>query len=122
MLNYAHKLRRFAGCLGLVLLLGACGKQTPPREVVIYTSVDQVFSEPVLKEYEQKTGVRVRAVYDVEAAKTTGLVTRLQAEKDRPQADVFWNNEFAQTIGLQESGILSPYVSPSARTPAPEQR
>ena len=48
-------------------------------------------------------------VYDVEAAKTTGLVNRLIAEKDRPQADVFWSGEFAQTIKLKEEGVVSAY-------------
>jgi hypothetical protein len=61
-----------------------------------------------------KTGIKVNAVYDVEAAKTTGLVNRLIAEASNPQADVFWNGEFAQTILLKEKGILAPYESPSA--------
>ncbi|MCX7019422.1 MAG: extracellular solute-binding protein [bacterium] len=100
--------------LALTLVLAGCGGRTAGREVVVYTSVDQVYSEPILKEYEKKSGVRVRTVYDVEAAKTTGLVTRLQAEKGRPQADVFWNGEFAQTLGLKEKGILAPYHSPVA--------
>jgi len=39
-----------------------CGKSS--EEVVIYTSVDQVFAEPVLKRFERRTGIRVRAVYD----------------------------------------------------------
>jgi len=84
------------------------------NEVVIYTSVDQVFSEPVLKEFEEKTGIKVLALYDSEAAKTTGLVNRLIAEKDAPKADVFWNGEFAQTMLLKEKGILAAYKSPSA--------
>jgi iron(III) transport system substrate-binding protein len=50
----------------------------------------------------------------VEASKTTGLVNRLIAEKDRPQADVFWSGEFAQTILLKEKGALASYVSASA--------
>ncbi len=83
-------------------------------EVVIYTSVDQIFSQPILSEYEQKTGVNVKAVYDVEAAKTTGLVNRLIAEKSRPKCDVFWNNEIGRTIVLKEKGVLAPYRSPSA--------
>jgi len=82
--------------------------------VVVYTSVDQLFSEPVLKRFEAQTGIRVLSVYDVEAAKTTGLVNRLIAEKENPQADVFWNGEFVQTILLQEKGVLSPYQSPHA--------
>ena len=83
------------------------------EEVVIYTALDQVFSEPILKEFEQKTGINVKAVYDVEAAKTTGLVNRLLAEKTHPQCDVLWNNEVMRTIMLKRKGVLTPYTSPS---------
>jgi iron(III) transport system substrate-binding protein len=85
-----------------------------PREVVIYTSVDQIFSEPVLDRFEETTGIKVKAVYDVEATKTTGLVNRLMAEKENPLADVWWNGEIAQTILLKEEGVLTPYASPEA--------
>jgi iron(III) transport system substrate-binding protein len=85
-----------------------------PREVVVYTSVDQVYSEPVLKAYEKTTGVSVRVVYDVEAAKTTGLVQRLISERANPRADLFWNGEIMQTLLLKEQGVLAPYSSPSA--------
>jgi iron(III) transport system substrate-binding protein len=95
-------------------LLTACGKPPAPREVIVYASVDQIYSEPILKAFEARSGIKVRAVYDVEAAKTTGLVTRLVAEKARPQADVFWSGEFAQTIGLRHQGVLAAYRSPSA--------
>ena len=90
---------------------------TPNRgkEVVIYTSLDQVFSEPLLREFEKKTGIKVQAIYDVEATKTTGLVNRLIAEKGNPQADVFWNSEVGRTIVLKKKGALAPYVSPSAK-------
>ncbi len=84
------------------------------RVVVLYTSVDQVFSEPVLKRFEAETGIKVLAVYDVEAAKTTGLVNRLISEKDKPLCDVWWSGEVAQTIVLKEAGVLTPYQSPSA--------
>ena len=84
------------------------------REVVIYTSVDQVYSEPVLEKFEDETGIKVKAVYDVEAAKTTGLVNRLIAEKGNPLADVWWNGEIAQTILLKEEGVLTPYSSTEA--------
>ncbi len=83
-------------------------------EVVIYTSVDRNFSEPVLDAFETEHGISVQAVYDVEAAKTTGLVNRLLAERERPQADVWWNGEFAQTITLADEGVLAPYDSTSA--------
>lgn len=95
-----------------VLLTGCQPDNT--KKIVVYTSVDQVFSEPILKLYEKRTGIRVLPVYDVEAAKTTGLVNRLITEKDHPQADVFWNGEFVQTLLLQTDGLLAPYQSPNA--------
>ncbi len=84
------------------------------REVVVYTSVDRNFSEPVFAAYEEVSGVKVLPVYDLEAAKTTGLVSRILAERPRPQADVWWNGEFAQTLELADAGALATYESPNA--------
>ena len=95
------------------ILSTGCSNSSHSPEVVVYTSVDQHFSEPVLKAFENESGIKVRAVYDVEAAKTTGLVNRLIAEKSNPLADVWWNGEFAQTILLKEKGVLMPYDSKS---------
>ena len=95
------------------LLSTGCGNSSHFPEVVVYTSVDQHFSEPILKAFENESGIKVRAVYDVEAAKTTGLVNRLIAEKSNPLADVWWNGEFAQTILLKEKGVLTQYDSKS---------
>ncbi|MCP3887707.1 MAG: extracellular solute-binding protein [Desulfobulbaceae bacterium] len=81
------------------------------EEVVIYTSVDQVFSEPILDRFERRSGIKVRAVFDVEAAKTVGLINRLLAERKRPRADVFWNSEVSRTITLQNKNVLQPYFS-----------
>lgn len=98
----------------IICLLYGCSKDSQ-KEVVVYTSVDQLFSEPLLKEYEKKSGIKVKAVYDVEASKTTGMVNRLIAEKDNPKCDVFWNSEIGRTIFLKHKGILIPYRSPSAK-------
>lgn len=92
----------------------SCGDGSSSVAVIVYTSLDQPFSEPILREFEQETGIQVKAVYDVEAAKTTGLVSRLAAESSRPRGDVFWSSEFAQTIMLKSRGVLAPYDSPSA--------
>ena len=81
-------------------------------EVNIYTAVDQVHSEKIFKEFEEATGIKVNPVYDLEANKTTGLTNKILTEMEHPVCDVFWNNEFAQTIELQKQGALAPYVSP----------
>jgi iron(III) transport system substrate-binding protein len=93
----------------LFLFTTSCTATSQNREVVVYTTVDQVYSEPIFKAYEAQSGVKVKPLYDIEATKTTGLVNRLIAEKAKPQADVFWSNEFAQTILLKEKNVLAVY-------------
>jgi iron(III) transport system substrate-binding protein len=82
--------------------------------VVAYVSEDQVFSEPILKDFERDTGVTVKAVYDTEETKSAGVMNRLIAEKDNPQADVYWANEPIRAEVLHQKGISTPYRSPSA--------
>lgn len=85
-----------------------------PRAVVVYTSLDQDISEPILRRFEERTGIRVLPVYDAEAAKTTGLVNRLISRRDNPDCDVLWNSEVVQTQRLADMDLLEPYASPQA--------
>jgi iron(III) transport system substrate-binding protein len=104
--------------LAAIVGCAACRSAETPenttRTVTIYVSTDRVFSEPVLREYERRSGVKVNAVYDTEETKSTGLANRLLAEKPRPQADVFWSNEPVRTLVLRSREVLAPYKSPSA--------
>jgi iron(III) transport system substrate-binding protein len=101
----------------VVTLNGCTGAPRPSaNEVVIYVSQDRVFAESVLQQFERRTGITVKAVYDTEETKTTGLVNRLLAEKNHPQADVFWSNEPVRTIVLKRNGVLASYHSPNAAT------
>ena len=101
-----------------LLLLSACGRSDTAtdaaRAVTVYVSTDRVFSEPVLQEYQRRSGVSVNAVYDTEETKSTGLANRLLAEQGRPQADVFWSNEPVRTLVLKSRGALAAYRSPAA--------
>lgn len=74
--------------------------------VVVYTSQDQVFADPIFKEFEKETGIKVKAVFDSEAVKTVGLANRLLAEKRHPQCDVFWNNEEFRTRQLEGENLF----------------
>ncbi len=84
------------------------------REMVLYTSHDRIFSDPVIVKFEKEKGIRVKRVFDTEATKTAGLANRLILEKDHPKADVFWNNEIVRTIILKKKGCLEKYISASA--------
>src|SRR5215216_2983746 len=79
--------------------------------VTVYTSVDQVFSEPVLKEFEKKTGIKVKSVFDTEETKSTGVLNRLIAEKNNPQCDVFWSGDPMRADVLKQKGITEKYNS-----------
>lgn len=93
-----------AAVLAIAALAGCAG---PAREeVVVYTSQDQVYSEPILAEFTRQTGIGVRAVYDSEAVKTVGLANRLLAERAHPQCDVFWSNEELRTRQLAAARVF----------------
>jgi iron(III) transport system substrate-binding protein len=94
-------------------LLALSGCKQNKKEVVVYTSVDQVFSEPIFKAFERESGIAVRAVFDTEETKSTGVLNRLVAEVQRPQADVFWANDPVRPFLLIKRGMVTPYLSPS---------
>jgi iron(III) transport system substrate-binding protein len=74
--------------------------------VVLYCSQDQVFAEPLLKQFTQQSGIMVRPVFDSEAVKTVGLANRLLGEIRNPRADVWWSNEEFRTRQLAERGVF----------------
>ncbi len=103
------------------ILVSGCSRPAGP-EVVVYTSVDEPFARPILRAFTEQTGIRVRAAFDTEAAKTVGLAQRLRSERNDPRCDVFWSNEILQTLVLKEKGLLAPYISPEASHVPPEFR
>ncbi|MHA7814715.1 MAG: extracellular solute-binding protein [Phycisphaerales bacterium] len=107
--------------IACVSLLAGCGGSASDQQnhsdnadtstqqrVTLYTSVDDEFAKMVVAQFEQDTGIRVDLLGDTEATKTTGLVTRLQSEKDDPTCDVWWSSEPMGTILLAQGGVLEP--------------
>lgn len=74
--------------------------------VIVYAAQDQVYAEPILKEFEQRTGIKVRAIYDSEATKTVAIANRLLAERAHPQCDVYWGNEELRTRQLASQNVF----------------
>ncbi len=115
-------MNRSRACLQLCLIwllgcaLAGCGRDAASSsQVVVYTSVDDVFARPVAESFEKETGIRVRLVPDTEETKSTGLLNRLIAEKGRPQADVFWSGDPVRAAILKAKGVSAPYRSPKAQ-------
>jgi iron(III) transport system substrate-binding protein len=105
--------RPWSGLPLLAALVLATGCAREP-DLTVYCSLDQTYGEPLIRRFEEASGLRVRAEYDVEANKNVGLAMRIREEHNRPRCDVFWSNEFSQVVALGEDGLLAPYVSPSA--------
>ena len=74
--------------------------------VIAYCAQDQVYAEPIFRDFEKETGIRVRPVWDSEAVKTVGLANRLLAERNHPQCDVFWGNEEMRTRQLAAQNVF----------------
>jgi iron(III) transport system substrate-binding protein len=114
--------RSVAGLALLVTVLFAGCWSAAPEEVVVYTALDREFSEPILDQFQRKTGIRVLAKYDVESTKTVNLVNAIIQEGDRPRCDLFWNNEILHTLRLDELGLLDSYACPRAAEYPPAYR
>ena len=99
----------FSLTLFIFLILGGCKNDS--NEVVVYCTVDQVFSEPILRDFEKETGIKVKAVFDTEETKSTGVMNRLIAEKENSQCDLFWSGDPLRNVVLQSKEITSPYQS-----------
>ena len=99
---------------GLAGCSGSQSSSSGSTKVVVYTSVDEVFAEPICKQFEQETGIKVELLPDTEETKSTGLLNRLIAEKDRPRADVFWSGDPVRAAILKAKGVSAAYKSPAA--------
>ena len=98
----------------LVAVVGCHSEPPKPPEVIVYTALDQEFSQPIFEEFTRATGIVVRAKYDTESTKTVGLAQEILAERERPRCDLFWNNEILNTLRLEREGLLRAYASPAA--------
>ena len=79
--------------LTLVLLLTGCASQTAvptltPEEnrLVIYTSHKEEVYRPIIREFEERTGIWVEVV----TGGSNELLTQLEQEKSNPKADVMF--------------------------------
>lgn len=109
-------LQRFSVALAAATCLAAAGCwSSGPDEVVVYTALDSEFSEPILKDFTEETGIAALPKFDTESTKTVGLAEAILAEKGRPRCDVFWNNEILNTLRLRNAGLLAEYRSPAGK-------
>ena len=104
--------RRFA----IYALVAACAPRllATSGEVIVYSSVDDIFARPICEQFQKETGITTKLVPDTEETKSTGLLNRLIAEKNRPRADVFWSGDPVRAAILKVKGVSASYRSPNA--------
>ena len=107
------KRRSLAAALCTLLLLAGCGAEAPetaayaPAEedrLVIYTSHKEEVYWPIVKEFEERTGIWV----DVVAGGTNELLERIRSEADRPAADVMFGGGVESLASYRD--CFAPYA------------
>lgn len=81
-------------CLILTLILTGCASAGEPpayapkeeEKLVIYTSHKEEVYKPIVREFEQRTGIWVEVVY----GGTNELLEKIRTEQENPQADVMF--------------------------------
>jgi len=92
-----------------ILLLLALGWATA-QSLVVYTSVDEENATRILSAFEDETGIDVQMVF----LSSGPALSRIEAEANRPQADVWFGAPSENHILAKDRGLTQPYVSPHA--------
>lgn len=116
--------RLLAGLISLLLLTGCAASGAdwsafaPPEadRLTIYTSHREDVYAPIIKEFEERTGLWVQ----VETAGTAVLLDRLEAEKDAPSCDLMFGGGVDSLQARRE--LFTPYISPLTEELAPSCR
>lgn len=77
-------------------------------EMTLYYSNSTEWADPIIEEFENKTGIKVNLVQDG----TSSLFARVKAEANNPQGDVIWGGVI-DTYRANED-LLQPYTSSNA--------
>ena len=67
--------------------------------IKIYSERQPLLIEPLLKEFEEKTAIKVQWIYSQQ-----GLVQKIILEKNRPVADVYLSSDISRLIDIAEAG------------------
>ena len=86
------------------------------QALTVYSSVDEENAKRLLDAFGKATGADVQMVF----LSTGPAMSRIEAEKARPQADVWFGAPSENHILAKERGLTAPYISPNAAA-LPEQ-
>lgn len=82
-------------------------EETTPNEVVVYASVDEANAKKILDAFTEDTGIEAAFVH----LSSGPAYSRIQAEANNPQADVWLGAPSENHIMAKEDGLTVSYVS-----------
>jgi len=86
------------------------------QALTVYSSVDEENAKRLLDAFSQSTGIKTQMVF----LSSGPALSRIEAEKARPQADVWFGAPSEHHILAKERGLTSAYISQNAGS-LPEQ-
>ena len=97
--------------LGVSSVLVGCGsaRQAPTDDenlVVVYNCGAEDWTDPIAKEFQEETGIRVQLVDGTSDA----LMTRIRTEQENPRGDVLWGG--VEDVYLSLTSYLASYDCP----------
>jgi len=78
-------------------------------ELIIYSSVDEANARKILNAFSKETGIEVKYVF----LSSGPALARLEAEKNNPQADVWFGAPMENHIIAKERDLTEPYKTTS---------
>ena len=102
---------RWMLCGLLVLGILVAGTARAQDSLVVYSSVDEENAKKLLDAFTKATGVKVRFTF----LSSGPAVARIEAEKNNPQADIWYGAPSENHVVLKEKGLSQPYASPNAK-------
>ncbi|KLO24349.1 MULTISPECIES: ABC transporter substrate-binding protein [unclassified Marinitoga] len=84
-------------------------------ELIIYSSVDEANARKILNAFSKQTGIEVKYIF----LSSGPALARLEAEKENPQADVWFGAPMPNHIIAKERGLTTSYKTTSVYGIAP---
>ena len=87
------------------VVFAAPAKEGGAKEVVVYSSVDEVNAKKILDAFTADTGIKANFVF----LSTGPALTRIEAEQNNPQADVWMGAPAENHMVAKDKGLSVPY-------------
>jgi iron(III) transport system substrate-binding protein len=114
--------KRCSGILVVILVVLSAVVALPvkgtAKDLVVYSSVDEENAKKILNGFSKATGVKVQMVF----LSTGPALSRIEAEKANPQADVWFGAPNENHIMAKNKGLTQPYISKNVSSVDPNFR